>query len=148
MKIFVAEKCNQGKISENNFHWTDDNDIVFFCIYNNHLFNSDAMCGINSLKFTTHVKVSDININREFYKELIQQALEIVIGHKFDSENNIRFNAMDYEYIINIDDFIDNLLQCASKFKNGDKIKSIDGNLFSLTKMVKNSKLHKNLIVR
>ena len=90
MKVFVAEKRENGYNSQTDYHWCDDNDLLMFGQFQ--LGNGNpsevAMCGINSRKFTTHILVKNLNIDKEFYRELITESVEKAMGCKIDRNGN------------------------------------------------------------
>lgn len=127
MKVFVADIHDNGYTSTNNHHWANNNDILFFSIYNCPEYRYNLMCGINSLKSTTHIIIKDIKMEEYFYKELIQNAIEYALNKKFDKKGNISYFLLGKKYNLNIDEFILEHITCANQFNDGDKISIIDG---------------------
>lgn len=79
MKVFIADKREQGYVAPDDYHWCDDNDLLIFGLFqseDNRKGNEVSMCGINSRKFTTHILVKDLDIKKYFYKELITKSTE------------------------------------------------------------------------
>jgi len=124
MKVFVAEKKGMGYNSPTDYHWCDDNDLLMFGQFQ--LGNGNpsevGMCGINSRKFTTHILVKDLNIDKEFYKELITESVESSmdcrIGRNGDYSIDVGFSMH-----FNINDIMNELLEKASHFEDGQKVK-------------------------
>ena len=71
MKVFVADSIEKGFVNITDYHWCDNNDLLMFGQFQ--LGNGNpsevSMCGINNRKFTTHIVVRDLNIDKFFYKE-------------------------------------------------------------------------------
>jgi hypothetical protein len=127
MKVFVADIYESGHTSANNFHWTNNNDMLFFCIYNCPEYRYNLMTGINSLKSTTHIIVKDIKMEEYFYKELIQNAIELALNKKFDKRGDVSYFLLGKKYKLNIDQFVFEHITSANQFNDGDKISMVDG---------------------
>ena len=126
MKVFVAEPKEKGYISPTDYHWCDDNEILMFGqfqIYNRNKIDV-SMCGIETRKFTTHIIVKDMNINKDFYKELITESVETsmktVIGD--DGKYKVELND-DFGMEFDINDIMNELIEKASIFDDGQKVK-------------------------
>ncbi len=124
MKVFVAEKRENGYKSPTDYHWCDDNDLLMFGQFQ--LGNGNpsevAMCGINSRKFTTHILVKDLNIGKDFYKELITESVENAMGCKIDRNGNYDIEV-GFSMHFNINDIMNELLEKASHFEDNQKVK-------------------------
>ncbi len=124
MLVFIADKKEKGYVSKTDYHWCDDGDLLMFGQFQ--LGNGNpsevSMCGINSRKFTTHILVKDLNIDRDFYKELITESVEKAMDCTIDRNGNYNIEV-GFSMHFNIDDIINELLEKASKFKDGDILK-------------------------
>ena len=124
MKVFVAEKREKGYSSPIDYHWCDDDDLLMFGQFQ--LGNGNpsevAMCGINSRRFTTHILVKDINIDRDFYKELITESVENAMGCKINRDGNYDIEV-GFSMHFNINDIMNELLEKASHFEDNQKVK-------------------------
>lgn len=74
MNVFVADNKKIGYLSEDNYHWCDNGDILMFGLF--HKDDDISMCGINSRKFTTNIVVKDLKISYDFFVELIRESIE------------------------------------------------------------------------
>ena len=124
MKVFVAEKRGKGYNSPTDYHWCDDNDLLMFGQFQ--LGNGNpsevGMCGINSRKFTTHILVKDLNIDKEFYKELITESVESSMDCRIDRNGDYSIDV-GFSMHFNINDIMNELLEKASHFEDGQKVK-------------------------
>ena len=123
MKVFVADSRPKGYVNEKNYHWCDDNDLLMFGQFQ--LGNGNpsevAMCGIQSRKFTTHILVKDLKIDKDFYKELITESVEGAMGCTIDRKGNYEIE-MGFSHHFNINDIMNELLEKASHFEDGQKV--------------------------
>ena len=124
MKVFIADTRPQGKISPTDYHWCDDNDLLMFGQFQ--LGNGNpsevAMCGIESRKFTTHILVKEMDIDKEFYRELLTESVEKAMGCEIDRNGNYEIE-MGFSHHFNINDIMNELLEKASHFEDGQKVK-------------------------
>lgn len=124
MKVFIADTRPRGNISPTDYHWCNDNELLMFGQFQ--LGNGNpsevAMCGIESRKFTTHIIVKDMRIDKEFYKELLTASVEKAMGCKIDGNGNYAID-MGFLHHFNINDIMNELLEKASHFENGQKVK-------------------------
>jgi diaminopimelate epimerase len=131
MKVFVAEKRKQGYKSPTDYHWCDDNDLLMFGQFQ--LGNGNpsevSMCGIQSRKFTTHIIVKDLKIDKDFYKELITESVEKAMDCKVDRNGDFSVDIA-WGFHFNINDIINELLEKASQFEDGQKVKCYGRTLF------------------
>lgn len=132
MKVFIAESKEQGYITATNYHWCDDNDLLMFGQFQ--IYNRDgdvSMCGIRNRLFTTNIIVKDMNIDRDFYRELLIESVEKAMNTDISNngEYNIKLNG-DWNMDFNIDNIIDELLEKANCFEDGQKVRCIGRNLY------------------
>ena len=124
MKVFVAGIRKKGSNSSTDYHWCDDNDLLMFGQFQ--LGNGNpseiAMCGIQSRKFTTYIIVKDLKINIEFYKELITESIEKAMNCNIDRNGDYKIK-MGFSMHFNINDIMDELLEKASHFSDGQSVK-------------------------
>ena len=124
MKVFIAEKKEKGNNSPTDYHWCKDNELLMFGQFQ--LGNGNpsevAMCGIESRKFTTHILVKDLEINKDFYKELIADSIEESMNCSIDRSGNYEIE-MGFSHHFNINDIMKELLEKASHFFDGEKVK-------------------------
>jgi hypothetical protein len=124
MKLFVADSRSKGYVNENDYHWCDDNDLLMFGQFQ--LGNGNpsevSMCGIQSRKFTTHIVVKDMDIDEEFYRELLTESVEKAMGCVIDRNGNYEIE-MGFSHHFNINDIMNELLEKASHFEDGQKVK-------------------------
>jgi hypothetical protein len=123
MKVFVAQQHEKEYISATEYHWCDDNDILIFGQFQLGKGNPSevSMCGINSRTFTTFITVKDLNIDREFYKELITASIENGMNTTIDRNGDYEIDIA-WGFHFNINDIIDELLEKASRFNDGDRV--------------------------
>lgn len=124
MKVFVADKKEKGYYSPTDYHWCDDNDLLMFGQFQLGSGNPSevSMCGINSRKFTTYILVKDLDIPVDFYKELLTKSIENSMNCKIDENGNYEVKV-GFSMQFNINDIINELLEKANKFNDGDKVK-------------------------
>lgn len=124
MKVFIAETKEKGYNSATDYHWCDDNDLLMFGQFQ--LGNGNpsevAMCGIQSRKFTTHILVKDMKIDKDFYRELITESVEKAMGCKIDRNGNYEIEV-GFSHHFNINDIMNELLEKANCFSDGGKVK-------------------------
>lgn len=124
MKLFVADKRKKGRVSETDYHWCDDGEILMFGQFQteeNRKGNEVSMCGIKSRKFTTHIIVKDLNVSKEFLLELITESVEKAMNCTVNDNGNYSINfggGINMEF--NINDILNELIDKASKFKDGE----------------------------
>ncbi len=126
MKLFVAEKRKQGYISEADYHWCNDNDILMFGQFqteNNRKGNEVSMCGIQSRKFTTHILVKDLEISKEFLLELITESVEKAMNCAVNHDGSYTVNlGGEWNMKFNINELLNELINKAEKFNDSDKV--------------------------
>jgi hypothetical protein len=92
------------------------------------------MCGINNRKFTTHIIVKDLNIPKDFYKELltnsVEKAMNCIIDRNGDYDIDIAWGMH-----FNINDVMNELLDKANYFNDGDEVQCF-GRTLTLKKEV------------
>jgi hypothetical protein len=124
MKVFIADKKPKGCVSPTNYHWCDDDDLLMFGQFQ--LGNGNpsevSMCGINSRKFTTHIIVKDMNFDESFYKEMITESVEKAMGCNIDDDGNYTLEV-GFPMQFNINTIVNELIEKASKFEDGQKVK-------------------------
>lgn len=134
MKVFVADARKKGYNGKTDYHWCDDNDLLMFGQFQ--LGNGNpsevAMCGIQSRKFTTHILIKNLKIDKNFYRELITESVEKAMGCNIDRNGNYEIE-MGFSLHFNIDDIIDELLEKASYFEDGQKVKCFGRTLSAVT---------------
>jgi len=123
MKVFVADTREKGKVTPIDYHWCDDGDLLMFGQFQTDNVNGSevSMCGIKSRAFTTHILVKDLSITKDFYRELITESIEKAMGCKVDENGNYRVDIA-WEFVFNINDIMNELLEKASQFEDGDKV--------------------------
>lgn len=124
MKLFVADKVKHEYISATDYHWCDDNDILMFGQFQ--LGNGNpsevSMCGINSRKFTTHIVVKNVLISKSFYRELLVDSIEKAVNCKINRNGDYEIDIA-WGFHFNINDIMEELIEKASLFEVGDKVK-------------------------
>lgn len=123
MKVFVAETREKGNKSPTDYHWCDDNDFLMFGPFQ--LGNGNpsevSMCGIQSRKFTTHILVKDLKIDKDFYCELITESVERAMDCNIDRNGDYKIE-MGFSHHFNIYDIMSELLEKANQFEDGAKV--------------------------
>lgn len=123
MKVFVAEIREKGNNSPTDYHWCDDNEFLMFGQFQ--LGNGNpsevAMCGIQSRKFTTHILVKDLKIDRDFYRELITESIEKAMSCTINRNGDYEIE-MGFSHHFNINDIMNELLKKANQFEDGEKV--------------------------
>jgi hypothetical protein len=124
MKVFVADEREIGYVSPTDYHWCDNNDLLMFGQFQ--LGNGNPsevhMFGIYSCKGTTHILVKDLNIKKDFYKELITESVENAMCCEIDRNGNYDVE-IGFSMHFNINDIVNELLEKASAFEDGQKVK-------------------------
>lgn len=131
MKVFISDKRKRGFINSTDYHWCDNNDLLMFGQFQLGTGNPSevAMCGIKSRKFTTHILVKDLDIDKEFYRELIADSVEKSMNCKIDRIGDYNINIA-WGMHFNINDIMNELLEKADKFEDGQKVKCFGRKLF------------------
>ena len=124
MKVFVAETREKGNSSSTDYHWCDDNDLLMFGQFQLENGNPSevAMCGIQSRKFTTHILVKDLKIDKDFYRELITESVEKAMGCSIDRNGDYKIE-MGFSHHFNINNIMNELLEKANYYGDGEKVK-------------------------
>ena len=145
MKVFVADIIKKGYISSTDYHWCDDNDLLMFGQFQ--LGNGNpsevSMCGVSNRKFTTHIIVKDLDIDKNFYLELLTDSIENAMQCKIDRNGDYEIE-MGWDFHFNVNDIMNDLLEKASKFEDGQKLKcfgrilTCDNNLEESEKSIQN----------
>jgi hypothetical protein len=135
MKVFVAQTRPKGYVSVTDYHWCDDNDLLMFGQFQ--LGNGNpseiAMCGIQSRKFTTHITVKDLDISKDYFKELVTESIEKAMCCNIDRNGNYEIE-MGFSHQFNINDIIEELLTKAALFEDGQKVKCNGRTLYKIDK--------------
>lgn len=135
MKVFIAEPKEKGYISPTDYHWCDDNEILMFGqfqIYNRNKIDV-SMCGIETRKFTTYIVVKDINIDKDFYRELITESVETSMKISIEDDGKYKVELNDgFGMEFDINDIMNELIEKANCFNSGQKVKCVGRNLFKL----------------
>lgn len=131
MKVFVAESREKGNMSSTDYNWCDENELLMFGQFQKENSSEVSMCGILSRKYTTHILVKDtymkdiledIDISKEYYKELIVDSVEKSMNCVVDGAGYYNV-GVDFKMSFNINETVDELLEKASHFKDGQKVK-------------------------
>lgn len=122
MKVFIADTKPKGYISSTDYHWCDDNDLLMFGQFQLDKPHNISMCGILSRKFTTHIIVKDLNINKDFYRELLTESVQKAMECSIDENGNYEID-MGFSHKFNIEDIMNELLEKANQFQNNQKVK-------------------------
>jgi len=134
MKVFVADNRERGYVAADDYHWCDDNDLLMFGQFQteeNRKGNEISMCGINGRKFTTHILVKNIDIDKDFYLELITESVEKAMECTIDRDGDYSIDIA-WGFHFNINDVMNELLEKADKFEDGDKVKCIGRKLYKV----------------
>lgn len=133
MKVFVADDMEKGYNSPTDYHWCDGGDLLMFGQFQ--LGNGNpsevAMCGIKSRKFTTHILVKDIKIDKDFYRELLTDSVEKAMNCTIDRNGDYSI-IIAFGFHFNINDIMDELLNKANLFEDGDKVMCVGRTLKKL----------------
>lgn len=119
MKIFVADTANQGKVSNTDFHWCENGEILMFSIFQ--LDDDISMCGIKTRKYTTNIVVKDIKIDKEFFRELIIESIERSMKCNVGSDGNFTIKY-GIDMTFNIDDIVNEIINKAHSYQDGEKV--------------------------
>lgn len=124
MKVFVADSCKHGYNSPTDHHWCDNDELLMFGQFQSGNGNPSeiSMCGIQSRKFTTHIVVKDMNIDKKFYLELLIESIEKAMGCKIDKNGNYEIN-IGFIHSFNINNIMNELLQKAEYFEDGQRVR-------------------------
>lgn len=137
MKVIVADTREEGNVSSTDYHWCDDGDLLMFGQFQ--LGNGNpsevSMCGIKSSKFTTHILIKDLKIDEDFYRELLIESIEKSMNCKVDEDGNYGVGFGDnWDFNFNVNDIMKELLDKASKFEDGQKVKCFGRDLTPIIK--------------
>lgn len=123
MKVFVADNKKKQYVNATNYHWCADGDLLMFGQFQ--LGNGNpsevSMCGINSRAFTTHIVVKDLKIDKDFYRELITESVEKAMNCTIDRNGDYSIE-MGFTHHFNINDIMNELLDKADDFEDGQKV--------------------------
>jgi len=124
MKVFVADTRKKERLTPIDYHWCDNNDLLMFGQFQTGNGNASevSMCGIKSRAFTTHILVKDLNITKDFYRELITESVEKSMGCKIDRNGDYNVDIA-WGFHFNINDILDELLKKASEFDVEQKVR-------------------------
>ena len=132
MKVFIAENIEKGFNTPTDYHWCDTGELLMFGQFQigNGNPSEISMCGIQSRKFTTHIMVKDIKINRDFYMELVTESVEAAMVCTINRDGDYGIE-MGFSHHFNINDIVDELLEKAANFTDGEKVKCLGRTLTS-----------------
>jgi len=130
MKVFISDKAEIGCISKTDYHWCDEGELLMFGLFQNDKPTDISMCGIKTRKFTTHIKVVDLNIDKEFYTELIKDSLKEAFS--VDIEDDEFSVEIGFPFTFTVSQIVNELLSKASMFENGTKVKCNGRNLIEI----------------
>ncbi len=124
MKIFVAAEAEEGKISDTNYHWAKNGELLMFGQFQTEEGRSDeiSMCGVETRKFTTHIIVKDMDIDREFFKGLIVESVERSMKCKIMEDGKYKVDIA-FGFVFDIEQIIDELIKKANQFEDGQEVK-------------------------
>lgn len=124
MKVFIADKIEKGYINATDYHWCDDNELLMFGQFQLGNGNPSEVCmfGYDTRKGTTHIIVKDINMDKDFYKELLTESIENSMNCKIDRNGDYTINIA-WGFHFNINDIINELIEKANQFEDGQKVK-------------------------
>jgi diaminopimelate epimerase len=125
MKVLVADNNEQGVFGD-EYHWCNNGDLLMFGEFqteDNRKGNEISMCGIKERTFTTFITVKDLDISKDFYKELLSESVEKAMLVKINKDGwyYVDFGD-DWGFNKNINDHVDELLELAEQFNIGDKL--------------------------
>lgn len=130
MKVFVADSVDKGKITSTDYHWCDNGDLLMFVEFGD---QNVSMCGIQSRKGTTHILVKDIDISKEFFTELITESMEKAMRCEVSGNGDFEINfANSISFKKNINVIVDDLLNKASKFNDGQKVRCFNKTVYAI----------------
>lgn len=130
MKLFIADDKEIGFVSDTDYHWCDNGDILMFGQFqteDNRKGNEVSMCGINSRKFTTHIVVKELAIERSFLYELVKESVEKAMECKVDENDkySIYVSNAPHGFLFDVNLLLDELIEKANKFNDGDKVRCV-----------------------
>jgi diaminopimelate epimerase len=133
MKVFIADNQNEGKISKNDYHWCNNGEMLMFGQFQigNGNPSEVSMCGIQSRKYTTHILVKDLDISKDFYKEILSQSVEKAMNCVINSDGSYEVE-MGFTHKFNINDIVDELITKASQFEDGQKVRCMGITLYEI----------------
>lgn len=123
MKVFVADDIEQGFVNSKDYHWCDNGELLMFGQFQigNGNPKEVSMCGTKTRKFTTHIIVKDLKIDRDFYKDVITNSVEKAMQCNIDKLGDYSV-IVGFEMKFNINDIVDELIEKASEFEDGQKL--------------------------
>lgn len=131
MKLFVADTLGKkDKFGEADYHWCDDGDILMFGQFQTEEGRPTevSMCGLKSRCFTTHILVKELDITKEFFLELLSDSVEKAMKCKIDRNGDYNV-TVGFEFNFNINDIANELIEKASHFEDGQKVRCYGRNL-------------------
>jgi len=134
MKVFIADRRKRERISKIDYHWCDDNDLLMFGQFQGDKENPSevGMCGIKSRRFTTHIYIKEIEIDKTFYKEMIIDSIEHSMNCSIDEDGDYGVEV-GFQHQFNVNNIIEELLEKANKFSDGQKVTCL-GRILTKTK--------------
>lgn len=126
MKLFIADSRKKGRISDTDYHWCDDDDILMFCEFQtetNRKRDEISMVGIQSRMGTTHIIVKELDIPKEYLLELLIESVEKALECEVNPDGSYIIDTgggMKIDF--NINDRLNELTDKASLFKDGEKV--------------------------
>ena len=123
MKVFVADNVEKGEVTSTDYHWCDNEDLLMFGVFQ--LGNGNpsevSMCGVKSRKFTTHIIVKDLDIDEDFYRELLTNSIEKGMDCEVDENGEFEVDIA-FGFKFSVHDIISELLNKANEFDDEQKV--------------------------
>jgi hypothetical protein len=136
MKLFIADKAEKGYRNENDYHWCASGDILMFGQFQTGNGNPSevSMCAILDRKFTTHIIVKEVNINRDFLTELMIDSIEKAYNLIIEPSGWFFIEIGGIVFDFNIDAIVQEIIDKASVFNDGQKVICKGRNIFPYKK--------------
>lgn len=139
MKVFVAPYPGINYISDLKYNWCNENEILTFGLFQTEAGTPSeiSMCGINSRKFTTDIEIKNLDIDKQFYTELIKNSIENSMDCVIDDYTGNFEIEVGFPMSFNLFKMIEELIEKANEFQIGDIVKCYGRNLIKTTEKEK-----------
>lgn len=130
MKVFLQNNNGViGFVSETCYNWCIAGELLYmspFQLQSNP--SAVSLTGITSKKYTTEIIVKDLDITRQFFKELVSDCIQQCFNCDIiDDEFEV---TIGFALRFNINKICDDILDLANQFNDGDIVECRGRNIF------------------
>lgn len=126
MKVLIPNDQITEYESEDRFNWCNKGELLYYPEFNTS--HRNYLIGINSDKGCTHFVVEEMNIDKDFFTELIIGRIE----NSFDAEVNDDLTyvlKVGFTMIFNLRELVGNFIESINRFDVGDILCILDGEI-------------------